>query len=337
MFFFLAQMAHILGSVLLESGSGEAVGAPHNSNSLNWLIVGIVVLMVVRMGLRNVLKVCFKKCGCGKGGGDGEGNGDVHVEVFLNKPDPAFLLGFVKVKPNDVVDDVVVRVAASLLPHLEAPELEVFACRWPPTPPLLVPLAPTLEIPLYQRGRCVRLCAFLTETLHLYPCVRLLEQCTTVPATKAVVIFTSDRVLVVRVHGAGSIEPVLPPPIAATPFHTAGGGRGKGKCRGPGGGWDHGGGRAVRWDGGSLGGLQGKCRGHRAAEVHEALLPSAEPSATELQSPTSVQGEAIGGAATGSLRNAEGRSGGLGTEPHEGARRGATKNTTSTMDVATAV
>jgi hypothetical protein len=86
-------MAHMLGSVLLESGSGEAVGAPHNSNSLNWLIVGIVVLMVVRMGLRNVLKVCFKKCGCGKGGGgDGEGNGDVHVEVFLNKPDPPFYL-----------------------------------------------------------------------------------------------------------------------------------------------------------------------------------------------------------------------------------------------------
>jgi hypothetical protein len=45
------------------------------------------------MGLRNVLKVCFKKCGCGKGGGgDGEGNGDVHVEVFLNKPDPPFYL-----------------------------------------------------------------------------------------------------------------------------------------------------------------------------------------------------------------------------------------------------
>lgn len=333
-------MAHMLGSVLLESGSGEAVGAPHNSNSLNWLIVGIVVLMVVRMGLRNVLKVCFKKCGCGKdGGGDGEGNGDVHVEVFLNKPDPAFLLGFVKIKQNDLVDDVVVRVAASLLPHLEAPpELEVFACRWPPTPPLLVPLAPTLEIPLYQRGRCVRLCALLAETLRLYPCLRLLEQCTAVPATKAVEIFTSDRVLVVRVHGAGSVELVLPPPIAATPFHTAGGGRGKGKCRGRGGGWDHGGGRAVRRDdGGSLGGAQGKCRGHGAAEVHEALLPSAESLAMELQPPTSVQGEAIGGAATGALRSTEGRSGGLGTEPHEGVRRGATKNTTSTMDVASAV
>ena len=50
-------MAHMLGSVLLESGSGEAVGAPHNSNSLNWLIVGIVVLMVVRMGLRNHLYI----------------------------------------------------------------------------------------------------------------------------------------------------------------------------------------------------------------------------------------------------------------------------------------
>ena len=259
----LLHMINESDRVLGATSSGEASmpgmslsGADFSFLGILGLVGGLVLMVICRMTIMSAVNACSDKmcvcCGCrapgkgggkgggkgsggGKGGGGKGGDGGLLVEVFLNSPSPENLLGFVKLTELTPIETAVVDVAKNLLSHPDMPtppeQLDVYACRWPPTsPPLLVPLTPSPERQQAQvRGPVPKLLLKLAGSLCSEPVVEKLSAtfkwcCMEPPPpnTSAATIFAAatGRVMVVRSHEGEDLA--MPPAAAVMPFSTVG-------------------------------------------------------------------------------------------------------------------
>ena len=94
----------------------------------------IVLIVCARKALMVVVNKCCKTCRAKKP--------LCYVEVFIDQPTPASLLGMITLtEEQETVDDMAKKVGALFAPPPPA-QLFLYTCLWPPNPPVLLPLSP---------------------------------------------------------------------------------------------------------------------------------------------------------------------------------------------------